>query len=648
MNGMYIALVIGTASIRFRRLAFSGAMGARLLLLILFCCVQLGAQSIYTVAAPPADGSTTGLQVPNGTVEHAYHRSLTLVDAASLKLVPIRTNITRVGFVVSKGAGARVDGNLMIYISNTSSSTNTMGTIWSDIVGNMTKVYAGSFTIPDTAGPVDVTLSAPFQYTGAKMYVAYEFQSSGPFTTQNAVFASNISISTSTWCGFSSTELPAVLNNVSDFRPVIRFGFPFPVVQWSKIASGLQTDLNGLDIVDDVSAWACSPAGNVYSTNDGGRTWFGGVSVPDSLFAILGLTSNLAIAVSGKESEPSSLYSISNSDSSWSKVVDPALNVRIDITGKTSSQSLWCLGAGPSDTVVLLTSITQGKNWIRQSTGVVLDPGVRISRGSGFRLGNVVWFGTRGSGSSSGRVYRSSTGPGGPWRSYPTGRANVAAVGFGSATGTGLAAHAGCIDTIRRSTDGGVTWSAVTAAGIGEVASLQFFAGGQDAWAATSTGIWRSSDDGLTWQRSFSSGNSSQSLSSIRFYPNFQSGLAVGSNGFVVRGIWVVNPVSEVSESSVRPSGYWLGLNYPNPFNSSTWIEYSVPWPSIVTLKLIDVLGREVALIVSGERSPGKYKVEWNAGKNASGVYFYRLVARPLAGVQAKEYTQTQRLILLK
>ncbi|MGA3245717.1 MAG: T9SS type A sorting domain-containing protein [Bacteroidota bacterium] len=648
MNGMYVGLVIGTGSVRFRRIATSGAVGTWLLLLIFFCCVRVGAQSIYTVVAPPSDGSSSGLRVPNGTFEHAYQRTVTFVDPPNLRLVPSGMWITRLGFVLSKGAGTKVGGSLTLYLSNTPYTTSDLNIVWSDIVGGMTRVYTGSFTIPDSAGPADVTLSAPFQYSGRSMYVAYEFQSPGPFTAQNAVFASNITRPSMVRSGFSSTGLPSVLDDISDFRPVLRFGFPFPVVQWIKIASGAQTDLNGLDIVDDVSAWACSPAGNVYSTNDGGKTWYGGVSVPDSLFGILGLTSNLALVVAGKESEPSALYSISNSDSSWSKVVDPALNVRIDVIGKTSSQSLWCLGAGPSDTVVLLTSNTQGKSWTRQSTGVVLDPGVRISRGSGFRLGNVVWFGTGGFGSSSGRVYRSSTGPGGPWSSYSTGRANVAAIGFGSAAGTGLAANAGCIDTIRRSTDGGVTWSAVTAAGLGEVTSLQFFAGGQDAWAATSTGIWCTSDDGLTWQRSFSSGSSSQTLSSIRFYPNFQSGLAVGSNGFVVRGIWVVNPVSEVSETLVHPSEYSLGLNYPNPFNSSTWIEYSVPWPSLVTLKLIDVLGREVATIVSGERDPGKHKVEWNAGKNPSGVYFYRLVARPLAGVQAKEYTQTQKLILLK
>jgi len=648
MNDMFNALGIATGSPRVRRPGLCGAARGYLFPLIVFYCTQAGAQSIYTVTAPPSDGSTSGLRVPNGTVEHAYQRTVTFVDPPNLRLLPSGTWITRLGFVLSKGAGVKVEGTLTFYLSNTPYTTSDQNMRWSDIVGGMTRVYTGPFTIPDTSGPADVTLSVPFQYSGRSMYVAYEFQSPGPFTTQNAVFASNSSRPSMVRSAFSSTGLPSVLDDNSDFRPVMRFGFPIPALQWLRIATSTQADLYSLDVADDLSAWTCSPAGIVFRTIDGGKSWLDAGSVPDSAFAILGLTSNTAVTFTEKVSEPGALYTMSSSDSTWKRVIDPALNVRIDVAGKTSSQSLWCLGTGVGDTVALLTSIIAGKSWTRSSTGIVLDPGVRISRGSGFRLGNIVWFGTRGTGGSSGRVYRSSAGPAGPWRSYTTGRADVAAIAFGSATGTGIAAHAGCVDTVRRSTDGGITWFPVAVPGLGEVTSLQYFAGGQDAWAATSTGVWRTSDGGLSWQRSFSSGSPSQTIVSIRFFPSFQSGIAVGSGGFIVRGAWVTNPVVDVAESSVRPSDYRLSLNYPNPFNSSTWIEYSLPWPSNVTLTMIDVLGREVATIVSGEKASGKFKVQWSAGQNPSGVYFCRLVARPLSGTLVKEYIQTQKLIFLK
>jgi len=645
---MSISITIGTASggSRGRWLSFPGC--AALLLPILLCFSQVRAQSTYTVTAPPSDGSTTGIRAPNGTRDHAHHRTVTFVKATDLKLVPAGMNLTRLGFVLNQGADARVEGTLTVYLSNTSNVTSNQDMIWSGIVSGMTRVYTGPFTIPDTAGSVDLTLSTPFAYGGQSMYVAYEFQSSGPFAEKNAVFASNITLGMSTRSAFSSTEVPAVLNDISDFRPVLRFGFPIPPMQWNTVTSGIQKNLNSLDIVDDSTAWACSSAGDMYRTNDQGKSWLAAGLVPDSTLAIFGITKTFAVAVVGNEPKLSAVYLTSDGGASWNSVGVPALTFSVAVAGKTSSRTLWCLGSAVGDTVMLLTSADWGRIWDRSSTGVVLNPGARISKGSGFRSGNVFWFGTRGPDGAGDRVYKSSTGPNGPWRYSSTGKANVAALGFASASGTGFVAHTGCPDTIRRSTDGGLTWSIVVAAGLGEVSSFQYFAGGQDAWAATSTGIWTTSDDGLTWQRSFSTGNSGQTFSCLRFYASYQIGLAIGSRGLIVKGVWVPSIPLEIAQPSLQPTGYQLSANYPNPFNSSTWIEFSVPYQSSVTLKVMDVLGRELATLVSGESAAGRHRVEWKAGRNPSGVYFYRLVARPLSGVPLKEYSETQKLILLK
>ncbi len=83
-----------------------------------------------------------------------------------------------------------------------------------------------------------------------------------------------------------------------------------------------------------------------------------------------------------------------------------------------------------------------------------------------------------------------------------------------------------------------------------------------------------------------------------------------------------------------------LSQNYPNPFNPTTIIEYSIPKAEKVTLKIYDVLGREIRTLVNNEQIQGKYSVEFNAGNLASGVYFYRL--------EAGNFAQTKKLILLK
>ena len=99
-------------------------------------------------------------------------------------------------------------------------------------------------------------------------------------------------------------------------------------------------------------------------------------------------------------------------------------------------------------------------------------------------------------------------------------------------------------------------------------------------------------------------------------------------------------PSSVEQTSSVIPKEYELIQNFPNPFNPTTDISFSIPKRSFVSIKVYDLLGREVAIIVSQELSAGTYTRHWNALNMSSGIYFYRL--------QAGTFTQTKKLILLK
>jgi len=83
-----------------------------------------------------------------------------------------------------------------------------------------------------------------------------------------------------------------------------------------------------------------------------------------------------------------------------------------------------------------------------------------------------------------------------------------------------------------------------------------------------------------------------------------------------------------------------LSQNYPNPFNPSTTISFDLSVRSFVSLKVFDLIGREVATIISEELSPGVYSRHWNAANVSSGIYFYRL--------QAGTFVATKKLIVLK
>jgi hypothetical protein len=88
------------------------------------------------------------------------------------------------------------------------------------------------------------------------------------------------------------------------------------------------------------------------------------------------------------------------------------------------------------------------------------------------------------------------------------------------------------------------------------------------------------------------------------------------------------------------PREFRLEQNYPNPFNPSTTIQFSIAEGSRVTLRVFDLLGREVIKLVDDEYSPGVYTVTLDAAGLSSGMYIYR--------IEAGSFVQTKRLVLLK
>jgi hypothetical protein len=88
------------------------------------------------------------------------------------------------------------------------------------------------------------------------------------------------------------------------------------------------------------------------------------------------------------------------------------------------------------------------------------------------------------------------------------------------------------------------------------------------------------------------------------------------------------------------PKDFSLSQNYPNPFNPSTKISYGIPVSDLVTLKIYDVLGKEVMTLVNQKQEAGNYQVEFNAASLPSGMYVYR--------IKSGNFVETKRMMLLK
>jgi photosystem II stability/assembly factor-like uncharacterized protein len=334
----------------------------------------------------------------------------------------------------------------------------------------------------------------------------------------------------------------------------------------------------------------------------------------------------------------------------------------------------------------LYRSTNDGASWTTVSLGVASTYVLSLSVGPS---GNV-FAGTSDNLYNIGNVSR-STDNGATWTTSLSGVQPV----WSLAAGDSLHVYAGTWPTqalesarIYGSTDGGQTWRVVYSAPLNHyVASLAtspggtVFAGIAHVWDPNGGyGVVRSWDYGATWSQAingltrlnvislavntlgrvfagtlwggaFSSANKGTDwtpISSGLTEPRVWA-LAIDSSGFAYAGTQGEGGVyrslqptilSVPQTDRVIPGRFALETNYPNPFNPSTTISYSLPHSENVTLKVYDMLGREVAALVDGRKEAGNHSVSWQADNFASGVYFYQL--------RSGGFVQVRKLLLLR
>jgi len=110
---------------------------------------------------------------------------------------------------------------------------------------------------------------------------------------------------------------------------------------------------------------------------------------------------------------------------------------------------------------------------------------------------------------------------------------------------------------------------------------------------------------------------------------------SMGMTGTIV----VQNPVG-VNDDELLAKEFELEQNFPNPFNPGTIISYSVPTSSFINLKVYDILGNEIAVLVNEEKQAGNYQINFDASKLTGGVYFYQL--------RTNSFVDTKKMILMK
>jgi hypothetical protein len=178
-----------------------------------------------------------------------------------------------------------------------------------------------------------------------------------------------------------------------------------------------------------------------------------------------------------------------------------------------------------------------------------------------------------------------------------------------------------------KSTDAGSNWSVVSF----PFQSVQIVALFKSTLFALTNGIiYLSTDNGINWS------DISDGLTGVSEFQISNEYL------YAKNSIWEIwhkpSPLSEINTELNNPIDFVLEQNFPNPFNSSTIINYGLKVDSKVNLKIFDLLGREIKTIINEEKPKGNYLAEFNATGLPSGVYLYKMEAVSRSNIFRKSH----------
>lgn len=423
--------------------------------------------------------------------------------------------------------------------------------------------------------------------------------------------------------------------------------------QWSYVSTVPGSpNINCISVVNQNLVWVCGDGRAVFRTTNGGVNWDArNTGLPTgNVTSISGLdTSQCWIGT-----ESGSIYKTSNGGSNW--ILQYSLAGSFSDGIKMFDQNNGIYYADP-------TAAGQPHQWRYTTNGGtdwLLSPNAPVANANEYGLLNAwdwtdsgkFWISTGNftANITSARTFKTNNGfNGGGWTpTVLTGTGNSDGLYFSSIAFTdsynGMTSCNGTGDAMRKTTDGGNTWTVVpnppgvsnyipfNMCGLKDGSNLIFV-----ILYTNSNKCFKTTNYGTTWEQEALPSQAASSLRLMQFI-NPTLGFAAGGGGVFLR---YGNSIGISLLNTELPSEFKLGQNYPNPFNPTTTINFSIPVSSIVTLKVYDPAGREVSTLVDEHKNAGNYEVNFTAGSGLnSGVYFYRITS--------ENFTLTKKLMLIK
>lgn len=417
-------------------------------------------------------------------------------------------------------------------------------------------------------------------------------------------------------------------------------------MNWTRQLSGSFVRLYSVSVAGASVAWSSGVWGTVLRTIDGGHTWSQAWNGSSALhiYNIEGVNSDIALVAGLEGSIAESthvafIFRTEDGGATWQETFRQPLGWVSDITMFDMTRGI-SIGDPVDDVWTILVTSDGGRTWSPTPDAPSANANEGLSTKSVFWLTDSIgWFGT-----SLARMFHTTNG-GTTWEveTIPS-LLSVQSLAF-DLSGVGLAAH--WEGEMVRTTDGGTSWHDITAPDSGILRHI--VAHDNSFWVLIDNSVHRSDDEGSTWTLQTSAVSTLQGLSLLSVEGGTY-GYAVGNDGLILQYQNFVTNVG-LSDRPLVPQEFAVSLNYPNPFNPSTTIEYDVPRRSVVTLSVYNLLGQHVATLVDGETRAGSHSAVWigTSGSGvqvSSGVYYCRMHAKPVAG--GEEFVSTQKLLLLR
>ena len=403
---------------------------------------------------------------------------------------------------------------------------------------------------------------------------------------------------------------------------------------WEIIPSGTNTQLNSVFFYDYEVGFACGDSGIVIKSVDSGKTWSTSQTPVTNDLNDLYMFHRDTIMVVG---DSGAIFFSDNGGISWSGnnyMEEDILSVSFSdgngVCGCISQTILYCEYSGTSLTCMTVQSgFFGGGFWgahmLSPEIGFVagensiFQPLLGWTTDSGINWDFTAFYLNNNEGRATGVDFTDI---------------NTGYISASVWNGQGA---------IAKTTNGGSNWSSTLFTNPLWDVDFPISGASQIGYAVGSEGtILKTYDAGSNWFQKQS--GTTLKLNKVHFL-DLDFGFAVGENGTILKTKTGGEPVTNVDESTLTIIEFRLEQNYPNPFNPTTKIKFEIPGQArndntLVTLKIYDILGSEIATLVNEVKTAGEYEIGLNATGVTSGIYFYTLTAG--------NFSATKKLVLLK